>query len=1004
MLPLVRRLAATGLWFFIPPALHAQTAPASRTVAELTSDVVRLSPFEVRTDTDKGYAATSTLSGSRVATSLMETPAMIGVLTREFLDDIGAQNLSDFGNWATNTVVFGVEGNNNTRDRDLVQPLMRGAGAGATTRNYFGTSAPIDGFNIERLESARGPNALLFGDAPLGGVTTSNTKRALFGRSITAATVVLDSRGSRRGTLDFNRYAGPLAVRINGLVQRNKGWRDSEFYDRDSVHGAVSYRPWKNTTIRIDAEWGLTRRDAELYTWTESVSNWNGTTVASSPNVGAAGTGTSRLPATADYWVWDQTTPSLGLVNWQGTVQTTGSGLTILPPEYSPAEYRPGKLNFPQLPRRTYTLHPRTRMSSLNYYNDSLVIEQTVGKLAVELAANYESPKRYWFRERPNAYFLDLNSTLPTGAANPRYLKAFDDAQDAWQWNHTWTHAYRATLAYPFDFGFTQQRLVVMGTTTESETISKVYRAVRTNNPAVRNLQQSVNIINTRRYWDEGSATPLSRPVSGNGVDIDYHRYIVSGSASEGQALQAALVGGYFKNRLSTIIGIRSDSSESDNHGTYSTTNDWERNGIRATDYRPLLKGEASPKLLDPLGTAESVWFSRRMDLVDPNRPYDPVTNRRYSEIYPMKTRVSTFSAGTVFFPVKSFGLFANMSSGFNPPGGNTAKIDYSPTSPIENEGFDYGLKLELFGGKLSGTVSRYRSEQRGYSLNAGVTPYASIWNQAALGYQEAAAANPDQATALRAKSDAAFQAYQSIVTAISYFDYQETRANGYEVDLTARPLAGWSVMFNFAVPRAFATNRYKDTIAYHAKNSATAAAYAADEALTAARRTSIRNSINTINSTLLTAVDGFPVDQSPKYTANCFNSYRFSEGRLKGLRIGGGVQARGRFNTTAVRQVYGVNPANGLTQFYAPDPLDNIKAEGYNLYSLMLGYERRLGRQTWGFQLNVSNLLDEDKIIFTGTSGYTYSENGVTKGVQVPQTFRYLDPRKFTFTVSSRF
>ena len=159
------------------------------------------------------------------------------------------------------------------------------------------------------------------------------------------------------------------------------------------------------------------------------------------------------------------------------------------------------------------------------------------------------------------------------------------------------------------------------------------------------------------------------------------------------------------------------------------------------------------------------------------------------------------------------------------------------------------------------------------------------------------------------------------------------------------------------------------------------------------------------MTSTLLTGVDGFPVDGSSRYTANFFNSYRFTEGKLRGVRIGGGVQARGRFNTNQVRQVYGVNPANGLTQFYAPNALDNIKTEGYNLYSLMLGYERKFRNLPWSFQLNVSNLLDENKVIFTSASTYTYADaGGVTKGVQVPNNFRYLDPRKFTFNVSVRF
>jgi outer membrane receptor for ferric coprogen and ferric-rhodotorulic acid len=93
---------------------------------QTTDETVTLSPFEVRADQDKGYTAASTLSGARLATSLKETPAVIGVLTKEFLDDIMAQNVGQFAEWAPNTFVQGIDGNVNTLQRDLIQPKTRG--------------------------------------------------------------------------------------------------------------------------------------------------------------------------------------------------------------------------------------------------------------------------------------------------------------------------------------------------------------------------------------------------------------------------------------------------------------------------------------------------------------------------------------------------------------------------------------------------------------------------------------------------------------------------------------------------------------------------------------------------------------------------------------------------------------------------------------------------------------------------------------------------------------
>jgi iron complex outermembrane receptor protein len=1008
-------LAALAGWLAASTtAVDAQTASMPP-----KEETVMLTPFEVSTSQDKGYTATSTLSGGRIATSLKDTPAVIGVLTREFLDDIMAQSITDFANWAPNTLMFGVDGNSNTTDRDLAQPRMRGLGSSfSTARNYFGTSVPMDGFNTERLEIPRGPNALLFGDGALGGITTTSTKRALFGRSISSASIVLDDWGSRRGTVDLNRrVTEKAAVRLNLLNQRNKLWRDSEFYNRDSLHGAITYRPWKNGELRGEAEYGHTERDGEDRIYTDQASNWNRITTAATTTAGltpgAAGTGTSRVSTGNNYWVWDTSAPSLGLVNWQNTVQTTGSSRSILAPEFDPATYRPGLANFPRLKSRDYTVGPKFARNSFDYYILTAYFSQTFGKLAMEFAYNYETRKSQWFRDRHNQYFIDLNETLPSGASNPKFGKVFDDAQVQRQYTEGWSHGVRGTLAYPFDFGFTKQSAVLMASAGQGDSIDHFYRLVRTNNPAQGNLQQAANIINTRRYWSDGAADPYSLPVSGNGVDLGYTVNQLQGSKNKGSSAQFATVGSYFKNKLSSIFGYRIDSQTSDSGTSFSTTNDWRVNGVRTTDFRPLLKGESTAQLLRPDGQAEIVYFSKRADLSNNTLPYDPVKNPRLGEIYPLTKTVSTFSAGTVYFPVKYLGAFVNVSTGFSGVGFNQ-KINFAAVEPLEKKGVDAGLKLELFDGRLSGTISAYRSSEKGYGASVSSNPAGPIWSTAITGYQQSAAAaqtNGDAALAATytTKATEAQQQFQSIVTNVAYFDTQNTQANGYEIDLTGRPTPNWSVMFNFAVPKATTTNRLQDLKAYNTAFRKTFESYAADTAgLTAAQRTTVTNQLTTLDGLINNAVDGYTLDQVPKFNANFFTSYRFTQGAMKGFRLGGGVQARGEFKLATSRQVYGVNPANGLTQFYAPNLFDTLTYAGYNTYTLTTGYEMKVRKVRLNFQLNVSNLLDEDKVLFNSYVNYTYTDRStgtaVTKGVQAPQNFRYIDPRKISFSISAGF
>ena len=65
----------------------AQTAAANPPVPDET---IKLSPFTVNTEKDNGYIAADSLMGGRLATPLLKTPSDITVLTRDFLDDVGA--------------------------------------------------------------------------------------------------------------------------------------------------------------------------------------------------------------------------------------------------------------------------------------------------------------------------------------------------------------------------------------------------------------------------------------------------------------------------------------------------------------------------------------------------------------------------------------------------------------------------------------------------------------------------------------------------------------------------------------------------------------------------------------------------------------------------------------------------------------------------------------------------------------------------------------------------
>src|SRR5438105_4762434 len=77
---------------------RAQTASTARPAENASqTEAVVLNAFTVNTDKDTGYQAADSLVGGRISANVLKTPADQTILTREFLDDIGALSYAEAG-------------------------------------------------------------------------------------------------------------------------------------------------------------------------------------------------------------------------------------------------------------------------------------------------------------------------------------------------------------------------------------------------------------------------------------------------------------------------------------------------------------------------------------------------------------------------------------------------------------------------------------------------------------------------------------------------------------------------------------------------------------------------------------------------------------------------------------------------------------------------------------------------------------------------------------------
>jgi hypothetical protein len=247
----------------------SKTPVVATTVAESatseTAELVQLSPFEVSGGQDRGYLATSAMSGTRLNSKIEDIAASLSVVTRQQLLDTAAVDINDIFLYEANTEGT-AQWTSFSNDRGTISDdiqanptgatRMRGLTAANTAMDGFSSSLPFDTYNVDSVEISRGPNSSVFGLGNSGGGVNINASRANATRQISSFGTRVDSYGGQRTNFDLNRplIRDKLAFRVLGVYD-DKGFErkpSSEVIRR--VQASVTIRPFKTTTLRASFE------------------------------------------------------------------------------------------------------------------------------------------------------------------------------------------------------------------------------------------------------------------------------------------------------------------------------------------------------------------------------------------------------------------------------------------------------------------------------------------------------------------------------------------------------------------------------------------------------------------------------------------------------------------------------------------------------------------------------------------------------------------------------
>ncbi|MBL9206701.1 MAG: TonB-dependent receptor plug domain-containing protein [Opitutaceae bacterium] len=840
--------------------LGAQTSPPTPAPSAVQEEAITLSPFSVSADKDTGYLASGTLAGSRLNTSLYDTPASISVMTKDFLQDVGATSVADALSYSLNAEPDRTDTTGNPSGSGDLPVSIRGFGGSSLGRNYFQWGLESDTFNTERLDFSRGPNSILFGTGGPGGIINTTTKRALFGREIQQLGVRLGAWDNQRATFDYSRQlTQSFALRINGLLQEAKSWQDFVESKRKGLALAMTFRPFKNTEIRFDGEYGeYDRVLANPFLPGDAVTPWLNAGKPLSATFGTVVTGTTR--STSRVYIHDPYTGTVA--SWFGSVNTNSAGSALS------AGIPRALTNFSVVPLKA-TLSGSGNLSNSRYLATGVFIEQKVGPFWFEAAANRQDQGRLWLTSTnwgDTTVRADANSLLPNGQPNPNVGKLYVESNAQQTTSDVVTDDLRATGAYTLDLNKVSPWLGTYSITglaskrvnkSLSDNLFEVNATPAGDATYPLDITNANNRVLRRVYLDpfgsgpKGGVDARQHLVAQGGVNSAFRRVQNQGTVGRDELTSSmvAAQGKLLKDRLVVTGGVRRDKQK------------------------------------NFAGTATQLAVTREFTLqaLNPNS---------------IDFEGDTRTFGAVVHLTSWLSGFYNKSDNFAPQ--STLTINGSQLGPRSGKGEDYGAKFRLLDGKLYASLTRYNTSE----INRQVFADGGLVN--AINEVFEATGDPTRVAGPTSR------------------DGIDTEGKGYEFEITANLTKQWRFTLNFAKTEGTQANNQPRNRAYVAERRAGWLAKGSLPLIAPISGVPVTDPRTGLPSTVSTALDtidnfittilganGVTRRQLREYTGSAFSAYTFRADSpyLDQLTLGAGVRYR---SEPVVGYVGGLTPIYG--------------------------------------------------------------------------------------------
>lgn len=207
----------------------------------------------------ENYKVDAVNSATKTLTPLRDVPQAISVVTKEQIKDQMLLSIGDAVRYMP-----GITAHQGENNRDQV--IIRGQN---TSADFFlnGVRDDVqyyrDFYNLERLETLKGPNAMIFGRGGGGVVINRVTKEAGF-TPLRQVTVQGGSFRNRRIAADFDQpFNDKLAFRANGFYEKSDSFRRFVGLERYGINPTFTFAPDQKTKITFGYEFFRDERTAD---------------------------------------------------------------------------------------------------------------------------------------------------------------------------------------------------------------------------------------------------------------------------------------------------------------------------------------------------------------------------------------------------------------------------------------------------------------------------------------------------------------------------------------------------------------------------------------------------------------------------------------------------------------------------------------------------------------------------------------------------------------------